>query len=142
MLFQEILDSLDKTQQNSQESLNKLNCQGEIIDNVRNNNNTVTNNINESNKILDKMIYFVTFGKYKKTKLEEIKNKSDNYDIHYVNEYDKFDILSNKLNEILMLNKLVNNELEIQNNKLEHLGGEVDDNIHNVKLANKKIRKI
>ena len=128
-----ICDTIEK----GNKTLELLNEQKNIINNIEKGINNVESNLKISNSIVTKMlslpnrIYTYIFSS-QKTEIYTEDENSSNY----------ISLVTNNLDDLYKVNKLINEELNVQNQSLCDIENKIVNNTQNVRTVNNNISKL
>lgn len=153
-LYDNMKRNLVETANIATDTLCTLNDQGNKIDRINNEMDTVDKKVDKSYKLVNKMSFMKSIFGYltlKKTKLDKTKIEKEDYipslknELTINNKNDK----ENELDEMLILTKQLsimsnemNSEISIQNEKLDHIDRKVENTNNNIIKLNKRIKKL
>lgn len=153
-LYNNMKRNLVETANIATDTLCILNDQGNKIDRINNEMDTVDKKVDKSYKLVNKMSFMKSIFGYltlKKTKLDKTKIEKEDYipslknELTINNKNDK----ENELDEMLILTKQLsimsnemNSEISIQNEKLDHIDRKVENTNNNIRKLNKRIKKL
>ncbi len=153
-LYDNMKRNLVETANIATDTLCILNDQGNKIERINNEMDTVDKKVDKSYKLVNKMSFMKSIFGYltlKKTKLDKTKIEKEDYipslknELTINNKNDK----ENELDEMLILTKQLsimsnemNSEISIQNEKLDHIDRKVENTNNNIRKLNKRIKKL
>lgn len=153
-LYDNMKRNLVETANIATDTLCTLNDQGNKIDRINNEMDTVDKKVDKSYKLVNKMSFMKSIFGYltlKKTKLDETKIEKEDYIPSLKNELtiNNKNNKENELDEMLILTKQLsimsnemNSEISIQNEKLDHIDRKVENTNNNIRKLNKRIKKL
>ena len=153
-LYDNMKRNLVETANIATDTLCILNDQGNKIERINNEMDTVDKKVDKSYKLVNKMSFMKSIFGYltlKKTKLDKTNIEKEDYipslknELTINNKNDK----ENELDEMLILTKQLsimsnemNSEISIQNEKLDHIDRKVENTNNNIRKLNKRIKKL
>ena len=153
-LYDNMKRNLVETANIATDTLCTLNDQGNKIDRINNEMDTVDKKVDKSYKLVNKMSFMKSIFGYltlKKTKLDKTNIEKEDYipnlknELTINNKNDK----ENELDEMLILTKQLsimsnemNSEISIQNEKLDHIDRKIENTNNNIRKLNKRIKKL
>jgi len=153
-LYDNMKRNLVETANIATDTLCTLNDQGNKIDRINNEMDTVDKKVDKSYKLVNKISFMKSIFGYltlKKTKLDETKIEKEDYIPSLKNELtiNNKNNKENELDEMLILTKQLsimsnemNSEISIQNEKLDHIDRNVENTNNNIRKLNKRIKKL